>query len=154
MSRLQRIFIVLTLVPWPGTVQAPAVVQYTPKTVVRAISPGFVSEVCIHDGQIVENGDKLFVLRNEQLEQQLADLKLAIKQSEIKRRMLRQKVELAASQAESKNREALQKRLHEKNDEVSNLTIHASADGKIIGRSLDSLLGTYVSRGTDLRRNR
>ena len=40
----------LVLVPWPGAIRAPAIVQYDPLTVVRSPSPGFVREVRVSGG--------------------------------------------------------------------------------------------------------
>jgi putative peptide zinc metalloprotease protein len=143
-------FLLLTTVPWPGTLQAPAVVEYSPLTVVRAASPGFVSDVRVHGGQLVENGQILAVLQNEELELELADLNLALEQSEVKSRIYEHERRMAAWQAEAKTVESLQKKCLEKQVQVDKLTVRAPASGRVISRDPETLLGVYLEPGDEI----
>ncbi len=146
-SLLLAFFVVI---PWPGASRAPAVVEYSPLTVVRAGTAGFVSEVRIRAGQFVKQGEVLAVLRNEELEFELADLQLALAQSQLLSRVAEQKEKLAEQQAEWEKAEALKKRIAEKQQQVDRLLVRAPRSGKVIGRDLDTLSGTYVNEGTQL----
>lgn len=141
---------VLTLVPWPGALQAPAIVAYATDYSVRAATPGFVQEVLVESGQRVEAGQPLVVIDNPEISDELADLKLAIAQAEIQCRVLKQKQKLAAYQAEIERRTSLQQQLMEKQLQVDHLTIRAPAAGTLVATNLESLVGTYLREGTEL----
>ena len=58
----------------PGRVDAPAVVEYAPLTVIRAATPGFVPQIQVASGQQVKAGQGIAVLQNKELEADLSDL--------------------------------------------------------------------------------
>jgi putative peptide zinc metalloprotease protein len=142
--------IVFGFVPWPGTCGAPAIVEYAPHTVVRAASAGFVKEVHVESSQQVETGQLLVVLENRQLARDVADLELQLRQSELRGRQHEQKGELAAQQAEAKEREALEIQLAEKRAQFDELTVHAPSAGKTICQNLSALIGTYLQEGDEI----
>lgn len=139
-----------TLVPWPGVIQAPAIVEYSHMAVVRAGSPGFVRKLMVQNIQVVAEGEVLAILANTELRAELADLELEIEDSRLLCRGHEQNDRLAAYQAEWKRRESLQKKYQQKKNEVEQLTIRAPIAGQIIGRNLDALQGTYVSQGAEI----
>ncbi|MDP6555054.1 MAG: efflux RND transporter periplasmic adaptor subunit [Pirellulaceae bacterium] len=141
---------VFGFVPWPGAREAPAVVEFSPHTVVRAASAGFVREIRVQSGEEVEKGQLLALLENRELVRDVADLEIQIDQSEIRGRHHEQKGERAAQQAETKNRESLQKQLAERRAQVEKLTVRAPRGGTIVRRNLTLLLGTYLKEGDDM----
>lgn len=147
--RLAAVLLVLAVAQcrWPLAPRAPAVVEYAPLTVVRADSPGFVQEICVHDGQTVSVGQPLVVLRNRELQVELNDLRLALRQSEIKCRMCEQERKLAAWQAEAKKHASLETKLREKQSQVERLIIRAPAGGQIVRDRLGEMIHTYVKSG-------
>lgn len=136
--------------PWPGVKRAPAIVDYSPLTVCRARSPGFVREIHVESGQHVKAGQLIATLENEQLQLELGELEYSIEQSMLKCRALKQREELAAFQAEQKKLESLEKQHAEKFDEVLQLTIAAERGGTVIVRNPQALLGTYAKVGTEI----
>jgi multidrug efflux pump subunit AcrA (membrane-fusion protein) len=136
-------------VPWPRATRAPAVVEYAPLSVVRTATAGFVREVCVADGQLVEAGDILAVLDNPELELELADLDLAIEQSQLKARVNEKNQQVAANQAEREHGESLAKKRAEKLAEVAGLTVRAQVAGRLLGRRLDTLVGRYFHAGSE-----
>ena len=144
------IFYFLTHTPWPGVKRTPAVVEYSPLAVVRAGSPGFVAEIHVRSGQQVEAGQLLAALVNLELQSEFRDVELAIKQSQMKSRALKQREELAAYQAEQKQLESLLKKREEKRDEVAQLTVRAPISGTVIVRDPDALFGTYATTGAEI----
>lgn len=137
-------------VPWPGARQAPAVVEYSPHTVVRSDSAGFISEIHVASDQLVDRGQLLVTLENRELTNKLADLALQIRQSEIRGHQHEQKGELAAEQAEAKQRESLETQRAEIRTQVEQLTVRAPHSGKVIRRDLATLLGTYLETGDEI----
>ncbi|HWL75210.1 MAG TPA: biotin/lipoyl-binding protein, partial [Burkholderiaceae bacterium] len=65
----------------PTVVQVPAVVEYSPLSVVRTTSPGFVEQVLVRSGDLVEQGQVIATLRNDDLQLELGELQLAREQS-------------------------------------------------------------------------
>ena len=126
-----------TVVPWPGVVRAPAIVDYSPLEIVRAGSSGFVQEIKFENGQFVRQGDVLVRLENEQLEAELAELELEIQDVQVLCRVHQQDGRLAAYQAEVKHRESLEKQRRQKQNEVDQLVVRAP----ISGASLSTQLG-------------
>src|SRR5207302_9904074 len=102
------------VVPWPGAVQCPGIVECADLIRVRTAAPGLVASLHVADGDLVEPGQLLAVLKNEELENECRDLVLAVEQSQVKSRICLEQSEIAAAQIESSNREALEKRLAEK----------------------------------------
>ncbi len=137
----------LVLVPWPGAVTAPAIVQYAPETAVRTECDGFVRAIHVHDGAYIELGQTLVVIRNDELEHELAELELGIEQSRLKRRIHQRQGEMAKAQAESEQLRSLEKQLSDKRDEMDHLIVRAPCAGKVVGRNLDALEGTFLSKG-------
>ena len=142
--------VALAVVPWPGTVTAPAIVRYAPQTVVRTESEGFVERICVQGGQQVELGQVLVVMTNDELQYALRKLALSIEASRLKRRIHQSQLELAKSQAEEEELRTLEKQYAEKQEQVAHLVVVAPCAGKVIGRNLSTLEGTYLKKGSDL----
>jgi putative peptide zinc metalloprotease protein len=137
-------------VPWPGVTRAAAIVEYSPLAVVRAGSPGFIREIHVQSGQFVEQSQIIASLENHDLWLELHDLELAIEQSVLESRALKQKEEMAAYQAEQKTLLSLRKKLAEKRTEAEQLTVRAPISGRVVLRNPAFLLGTYASLGTEI----
>lgn len=144
------ILLTLQLAPWPLAVEAPAVVAFAPLTTLRAASPGFVHRLHVAPGDIVQAGQVLILLSNPRLEAELAELELAVQQSELRSRVYRQQEQIAAAQAEDEARHALEVKRRERSNQVAELTIRSPVDGQVLQADLQSLTGTYVAEGTEL----
>jgi multidrug resistance efflux pump len=118
--------------------------------VVRTDSPGFVQEVSVCDGQMVIQDQVLVVMDNPQLNQQLADLELAIRGSEVMSRILYQENELAKYLVEKKDRQSLVAKRDELRRQVAALTLRAESAGRVMARDLDTLVGQYLETGTSV----
>jgi len=134
----------------PGTIVAPAAVEYFPLTVVRAESPGFVRAVCVRDGDQLARGQVIARLANPELQYTAADIQLALEQSAIKGRVFFRDGELAKYQVELANQESLRKKLAEAQGQVEALTVRTPVAGRVIARELDSLVGRYLSAGVEI----
>ena len=138
------------LLSLPGRVEAPAVIDYAPLTVIRAAAPGFVREIRVANGELVEPGQVIAVLENDDLAADLAELQLACRQSAIKIQMHRQNDELAKSQVELAARQAIEKKIAQTQQRIESLTVRAPVGGHLFARQLDSLAGRYLSAGDEI----
>jgi putative peptide zinc metalloprotease protein len=144
------VIIGLLCLPWPGGATAPGIVEYAPLEIIRTTSAGFVQQVPVRPGQPVRQGQVLAVLENDELLRELEELKLSIAQSVIKSRIFHRNRELAQYQVEHENRLSLLKKKAQLEDQVAEMTMRAPRAGRVIGRDLDILVGTYVEPGTML----
>jgi putative peptide zinc metalloprotease protein len=144
------VLIAVACVPWWGTVSAPGVVQPVDLTVVRAPCGGFIEQLEVVDGQTVAAGQVLAVLSNRALALELEQLEQSEKLAEAKLRSLRQRRELVEMQGEEGKLAALREQLHDVRRRVDALTIRASTAGRVVGRTLDDLPGSYLKEGAEL----
>jgi putative peptide zinc metalloprotease protein len=136
--------------PWPGSLCAPGIVENATVVRIRAETDGFVSEMLARDNAPVKAGQILAQLRNAELETEVAELEVDIRESAFREHRYRQRGTLSAAQIEQRRREALQTLYTDKRRLVEQLTIRAARDGIVIGRQLDSLPGHFVPAGTEL----
>jgi putative peptide zinc metalloprotease protein len=140
----------LFLTPWPAGATAPGILDHQDLAVVRAETPGFVRRIHVADGEQVAEGQLLIELENEELANEVADIKVAIQQSDIRRSQSIRNHETAAVQVEAEHHAALQKRLTEKLQQAEALTVRAPVAGRVMSRSLVWAEGTYAQPGTEL----
>lgn len=140
----------LLLTPWPGGRTAPGYVEFRDFTVVRAGSPGFVSRLHVLDGEHVEAGEPLVELTNPQLKSKVIDLQLALDQSRLRQQQHIQKQDAVALQVETENRNAILKRLAEKQKQQDSLVVRAPQSGRVLVRGLAWKRGTWLAEGDEL----
>ncbi len=136
-----------TGLPWRETLKAPAVVDYERLSDVRAGTAGFVEQLLVHSGDVVEQGQLLVRLSNLQLESDIRDLQLTIQSSRRKAAVHHLRGELAAEQVEHEQRLAHQQRLEELLGHQAALNVRAPHGGRILAPRLADLLGTYIDTG-------
>lgn len=140
----------LFVTPWPFAPSAPGVVEYSPLSVVRVESAGFVTRVLVEEGESVVEGQPLLELRNDELERERRDLELAIEQSRLRERLAVEQQDTAEAQIEQQQREALQRRLSERQRQVERLTLRAPIRGVVLGHKLSLLSGSFVDEGNEV----
>ena len=131
--------------PAPVAVSAHGVIEYRDVEHVRSHTSGFVDEIFVADGQIVEKDDLLLRLRNVEVANEYRDLLLSIEQSRLRRRIALESREMAAAQVEKRNLQALEEKLSAARQRYESLEIRSPAAGKAVARLLHDLIGTHVS---------
>lgn len=134
----------------PAQGRAPALVQFDNQCVVRADLAGWVREIFVVDGQLVDAGQPLVRLENAELAVEVDGLAHRIAQTEIAIRIHQRKGELALAQAESETRDQLAAELAEKQTWLEAQTIRAPASGRVVQRSLATRLDTYLDQGDEV----
>lgn len=133
--------------PSPATVSAPGVVEYQDVQNLRSLTVGFVREVFVVDGQHVVAGQRLLELENPEVSTYYHDLCLEIKQTEVKYQAAVDRHETADAQVAQRQIAALTEQLSEARYRFESLDVRAPVSGKIIRRSMEQLLGAYLSEG-------
>jgi len=130
--------------------KAVAVIEYPDKAILRTESGGFVREILCENGERVEAGQVLARLENLPKENELEQLRLDIKHSELRRRSYFEAERLSAYQAETELLRALHEKLESTRIQVEGLTFRAPFPGRVHGRRLESLPGKYLEPGKEI----
>ena len=141
---------ILAILPFPGGVAAPAIVDYEPLHYVRAEASGFVQRVQVEDGDEVVADAVLMTIRNDELSTQLLQVRAELKQSEVRSRILHREHDVSAYQAEQEKIVALTEKVKNLDSQVQGLTIRSPESGKVLTRRLFALEGQYVELGETL----
>ncbi|MHB0960278.1 MAG: efflux RND transporter periplasmic adaptor subunit [Pirellulaceae bacterium] len=143
-------YVALVWLPWPATVTAPVVVEYTDLSIVRCGAAGFVDKIHVRDGQHVESRELLLELRNDTLPGELRDLQSSVLQADVLHRAALDGHDAAKAQVALSNRQAAVDRLAEVQRQLESLRIYAPVAGHIVARNLRNAIGTYVHEGAEL----
>jgi putative peptide zinc metalloprotease protein len=116
---------------------------------VATVAPGFVDRVVAVDGQMMKQGDPIVVLRDEQLDAEIAQLRAQLAGEELKR---------AQARVVDPNREeshvvairAIETRLNDAERRYNALTLRAPIDGRLVSPHLRDLPGSYLQRGMEI----
>lgn len=132
------------------TATAPAVVRDFGGGEVRVSCPGFLSELVVKSGDRVKAGDLLARLENVEEHSRLLQLETEVERSRLRRDALLEEGQIAASQAEDEHLNGLETTARELREHVASLELRAPRDGRVDGRHLDLLLGTWIEAGRPL----
>ena len=142
--------VLLTQITWSLDLIAPAIIKYAEVDAVHARVPGFIKQVQVQNGQDVSKNDVLLVLENPEIVGDGKQLDFLLQESKLKSRLLYRTEELSAWQAEQRQGDTLKAQLEQKQKQQEDLILHASRPGRVIGRHLKQLLGSYVKTGEKL----
>ncbi len=141
---------VLFKLPVPFASTAPGTVELHEGCRIRSTVDGFVREVLVSDGQLVNEGDRLIILTNDELTTKLTDLELQVQQETIRRQIAMNEHDAGAACVARGNLSSLQIQLAETRKQAEGLTIVAATSGRVVARKLNDLADTYVNQGDDL----
>ena len=135
----------------PARVSAPAVVEYSPLTIIRADAPGFVEKLCVTGGQQVAAGQVIAQLRMTMIcKTRWPTCSCRWPNPSSRSAMHDLGDERNKGQIESARRNSLNKKLNELRHRVDSLTIRAPSAGTIVAKDLDAFRGRYLATGTEL----
>jgi putative peptide zinc metalloprotease protein len=134
----------------PSTIRTCGIVEYSPPTIVRSASPGFVKQVLVENGETVHTGQVLIAMENDELRVELANVRNQLEQSRLQQRIHRQAEETAKEQAELANFQSLEKKEREINAQVDGLVVRAPTDGQVVAHELDTMPGRYLAVGDEI----
>jgi len=141
---------VLLGLPGPFQTVAPGVVQLQEGRQVRAEVDGFVDAIYVAAGQKVGLGDVLLTLRNEEVRNQVEDLKLQIEQETVRQQTAMKDLRSGDAAVAATKQRSLRQQLRQAERRLAGLTITAPAAGVVVARDLSSLLSTFVEEGDEL----
>lgn len=151
LTGLTSLLLAVTLkVPVPFSRVAPGVVEMQDGRQVRCEVDGFIDQIYVSDGQLVNAGDVLLRIRNDDVTSKHSDLLIQIEQENIRYQIAMKMHESGEAVVARKNLESLHDRLSETRRDLEALDVIAPASGQVVARQLHSRLQTYVSEGDEL----
>ncbi len=141
---------ILFCLPSPVQPSAPGVVTLQSPQTLRTETEGTLDQYLVPVGQVVKRGDLIAVLKNSQLE-----LELALKANEVEReresiQAKRARGELAELQSHEAKLVSLQTQLAQLIQRTERLEVRAPVDGTLIQHDLSRQLGKFFKSGTPL----
>ncbi|MGB7327432.1 MAG: peptidase M50 [Rubripirellula sp.] len=137
----------ILVVPIPTANYAPAIVQYQPETIMRAGCEGFVIRIHVADGDVVTRGDLLVELENRPMANRLQELELTHQQTAIRIRQAVDEKNEGERMILREKQASLASQIVMVRNQIDGLRLVADRDGRVIGRHLDELIGTYFGQG-------
>ena len=140
------------LIPAPAAARATGVVDSRHRATARATEPGFVAEVHVGPGELVQAGQVLFTLENSELETEARTLRARLDHALARRDALARepgaRVEIAEIEIQR-----LTAQLDRIGGRLDSLIVRALVDGRVIPPPdftgpLTNLIGKFVDRGT------
>jgi putative peptide zinc metalloprotease protein len=138
--------------PWPITVTGPFLISPTATGTLVAPDSGVVVEVMVREGSRVEAGRSLLLVRNLELERELAATSLAVDSLGLLAARARARGAEGEAARIAAQAQAESARLAGIRERVRSLVIRAQAEGVIASPRPDTLLGRTVSVGDTLLR--
>ena len=138
--------------PFHRSVSSYGVIELADTLPLRAECPGFVEKVHVADGQTVRQGDLLLELRNDEAAAQLGKSRVDLAQQELRARMAFQDRDVPRFQAEQAKADSLKTAVANHESYLATLQIRAPMDGRVTGRQLDRLSGTFIENGGEVCR--
>jgi putative peptide zinc metalloprotease protein len=150
LATVALIVLVAGLAPWPITIDGPFVVSSAATGVLVAPDSGVVVEVVVREGSRVEAGSSLMLIRNLELEREVAATARAVDSL----RLLAGRARAGGGEGEAARitaqAQAQAARLLGMRERVQSLAIRAPVGGLVASPRPDTLLGRTVSLGDTL----
>jgi putative peptide zinc metalloprotease protein len=134
---------VIGIIPMPYRIYSNGVVRAGMMKSVTSKEAGFVERVMVADGQWVEQGRELMVLRNEELDKQIVQMEadLRAQQQVMNYAMVNDPARHGIEKYRLDNIDTQLKLLKQRQ---KNLTVVAEFDGVFVNSQINQLIGTYV----------
>ncbi|MEM6777538.1 MAG: efflux RND transporter periplasmic adaptor subunit [Planctomycetota bacterium] len=135
------------VMPIPSRLSVATVSQLSPESGVRSRVSGFVDEVFVRDGQVVESGDPLIRLRNDELGLALDEMRLDLEQARRRERTASIDQDSMKQHSLRQDAIAIEQRLLQLRSRVETLLVRSHRSGQVVSKGLSELGGTYIEEG-------
>ena len=137
-------------VTWKKNITIPGVVLFEEQYSIRAETSGFVKTVFVTPGDQVENGELLLSLENEDLQSMARATALEVQILDIKERQAHIRRQYGELQILAEQQKVLAAQQMNVEIDRKALRIRAPGGGMVVGEKLNSLVGTFVTKGQEL----
>jgi putative peptide zinc metalloprotease protein len=140
---------VIGWLPMPLRSRAEGVIWIPEHAVVRANTPGFVTQVMVQSGALVRQGEVLIVCTDPALTRRAAVLEARLRELQV-RYAIRWREDLTEAEIIKEEIALVAENLARTRERLAGLTIRSRVDGTFVIPQAQSLLGQFVKQGTQL----
>jgi multidrug efflux pump subunit AcrA (membrane-fusion protein) len=137
-------------ISWKKNITIPAVILFEKQYSIRAESSGFIKEVLVRSGASVQKGETLILLENAALENRAKGMEFEKQILEIEERQAHVQRQYADLQILNERQNVLAAQYTNVEKDREALVIRAPGSGVVVGKELQSRIGTFVSKGQEL----
>lgn len=127
-----------------------ATVEYDPPSIIRSPKDAFVEAVHVTENDLIEPGQLLLTLRNDDIADRLAKLELACLRHEQRIRSAHSQQSMQELKSAQFDLEAATELRSQAAAEVASLLVRSPVAGVVTARNLDQLVGTYLREGSEI----
>jgi putative peptide zinc metalloprotease protein len=138
--------------PWRRTIGSDGVVELADTRVLHAECPGFIVRELVQDGDLVQEGQLLVELANDEATSELAERRLALAQQELRARLAYTRDDMAAFQSQQIRTAALRREIAEREAFLTTMQIRAPFTGRVTNRQLGRRQGLFANAGDEILR--
>ncbi len=142
--------ILLFGISWEKTIAVPAVVLFEEQYTVRAETSGFVKIILVTPGDQVKKGETLLLLENSALQSMAKVMQFEAEILAVEERQAHVHGEYGALQILEERQKILAAQHANVERDREALAVVAPGSGAVVGEKLESLVGTFVSKGQEL----
>jgi len=143
------VFLIIGVIPWWERVRAVGVLEPEEQAVLHAGVPGEVEKIVAQDGQWLEKGATILVLKDPELDTQIAAAQARLEGARVtlSNALANNPVQARSAQLKIDAEQALLTDLQRQHDE---LTIKTPIAGRLVAPELDTLVGQFIDRGAEV----
>jgi putative peptide zinc metalloprotease protein len=141
---------VIGFIPFPLRVRGEGILEPTAKAEMHVKSAGFVQDVKARNGQRLKAGDVIMVLRDEDLETKVRQLRAQVNAANFRREAALTSENQNQAIVEQLNVQTYQKELDDTMRRYNDLTIKAPIDGYLVCPEIEQFPGRYLNVGDEL----
>lgn len=146
LATASALVVLLAVIPAPSAVRAEAITEPLERSRAVVETPGRVAELLVTDGDIVDRGDVLMRLENEELQTRLFVAQQELAQAEALLRPMRI-TDAGATAVYEKQVESAQGRVERLQKQIDELVVLAPNRGRVVAPRIEERVGTWVNRG-------
>ena len=145
------VVMLLGIIPWPAHAYATGIIEARNKATLRAPEDGFLVKVACRPGEEVQPGQAVALLRNDDLENKLAEAKAqaAIRRISLDSAISSSDIEYKIAQQQYESAERVLKAAEK---HVERLKLTSPTKGELIAPDIYDLQGSYVEKGNEIAR--
>jgi putative peptide zinc metalloprotease protein len=143
------VFIVIGVIPYWERIRAVGILEPEQQAVIHTNVPGFVTEVKARDGQWLQRGETILVLKDTSLEAKVEEAEARLQAAIIRKAQATADNPVLANSA-AYAIEAEEKNLADLRRQVNELTIKAPIAGRLVAPELETSVGTFLARGQEV----
>ncbi len=137
-------------VSWKKNISIPAVILFEEQYSIRAETSGFVRDVLVNTGDLVQKGQVLILLENDALQSKAKGMEFEKQIIEIEERQAHVKRQYADLQILNERQKLVAAQYANIEKDRKALVLYAPGSGVVVGKELKSRVGTFVSKGQEL----